>query len=111
MLTAQRLWDGLQRVRSVRFISRSDTPGWDGTGVGSVAVESPSEEVLVYTESGTWQPAKGRETRFSNVFRWTLTGPESIRLEHLRFGADRPVFLFDVAPGSSGEWASVRPHR
>jgi hypothetical protein len=110
MLTARQLWDGLQRVRFVRFISRSDTPGWNGIGFGSVAVESPSEEVLVYVESGIWQLAKGRETRFSNVFRWTLTGPELIRLEHLRFGADRPVFLFDVAPGSSGEWASVRPH-
>lgn len=110
MLTVQQLWDGLQRVRSVRFISRGDTAGWDGIGVGSVVVASPSEEVLVYTESGTWQLARGRETRFSNVFRWTLTGPELIRLEHLRYGADRPVFLFDVAPVSSGEWASVRPH-
>ncbi len=110
MFTGGQLWDGFQRVRSVRFVCQSETPGWDGTGIGSVAVESLSQPVLVYTESGKWHSANGRETRFSNVFRWTLARPELIKLEHLRFGADAPVFLFDVAPGANGAWASVQAH-
>jgi hypothetical protein len=110
MLTAQQLWDGLQRVRAVRFFSRSDTPGWDGEGVGSVAVHSPSASVLVFSESGSWHPSKGRDSRFTNVFRWTLGGPDAVKLEHLRFGPELPVFLFDMSPDSEGRWASVKPH-
>jgi len=110
MLTAQQLWNGLQRVRGVRFVSRGSTPGWDGEGFGSVVVDSPSSLALVFTESGVWQPSKGRETRFSNVFRWTLGTSESLKLEHLRFGVDHPVYLFDLSPTTDDRWASVKPH-
>ena len=106
----QKLWDGLRRVRSVRFVCRSDTPERRGSGVGSVATESPSESILVYRESGHWQPGTGRELSFTNVFRWTHNRPELIRLEHLRFGLDHPVFLLNVALGADGEWSSVQPH-
>jgi hypothetical protein len=44
------------------------------------------------------------------VYRWTLIEPELIRLEHLRFGPDRPVLLFDLAPDSDEVWISVTPH-
>ena len=109
MTSAEQLWKSLRRVRTVCFVSQSDTPGWDGVGVGSVAVTNPAESVLTHTESGIWRPSNGRETNFSNVFRWTVTGPETVSLEHLRFGPDNPVYLFDLSPHSEHEWASVRP--
>lgn len=110
MASLSELWDTLARVRTVRFDARGDTPGWNGAGVGIVSVESAAT-VLVFSESGDWQPIIGRATRFSNVFRWTATSSEVIRLEHLRFGPDRPVLLFDIAPGPDGEWSSVKPHQ
>ena len=109
MLTAQKLWDGLRRVRTIRYVSQSNTPGWDGKGNGSVTVESPEESVLIFSESGVYQPTIGRQTRFNNVFRWTLT-ETLIHLEHLRFGPDRPVFLFNLEPGIDEQWVSVKPH-
>jgi hypothetical protein len=110
MLTAQQLWNGLQRVRGVRFVSRSKTPGWDGEGIGSVVVDSSSSLALVFTESGVWHPSKGRETRFSNVFRWTLDSSELLKLEHLRFGPEHPVYLFDLSPATNDRWAFIKPH-
>ena len=110
MIAPQQLWDGLLRVRAVRFESRSSTPGWDGVGNGEVAVDSSSLSALVFTESGVWHPSQGRETRFSNVFRWTLGATESLKLEHLRFGPEHPVYLFDLLPDSDDRWASVKPH-
>jgi hypothetical protein len=110
MISSPQLWDALRRVRAVRYVSRSSTPGWDGEGIGSVAVDESSESALVFTESGMWHPSKGRETRFSNVFRWTLGASESLKLEHLRFGVEHPVYLFELSPDAGGGWASVKPH-
>jgi hypothetical protein len=36
---------------------------------------------------------------------------EAIRLEHLRFGPESPVLLFDLAPCGGGEWRNVSPHQ
>jgi hypothetical protein len=111
MGAAAELWRGLRRVRSLRFVARSGAPtGWNGVGVGSVVVASPAESVLTFTEAGSWQPEGGREARFRNVFRWSLLGPQAVRLEHLRFGPGRPVYLFDLAPAADGSWSSVSPH-
>jgi hypothetical protein len=34
----------------------------------------------------------------------------NLRLEHLRFGADQPVFLFDLRPEADGMFSSTQPH-
>jgi hypothetical protein len=85
--------------------------GWNGRGVGTVEVrEAAADAVQVFHERGLWRPEGGeRDIRFSNVFRWTVCGG-TIRLEHLRFGEDHPVYLFDLAPAGDREWRSVSPH-
>lgn len=109
---AAQLLDCFRRVCNLRFTARTAGPtGWNGNGVGSVATESPSAEVVIFRESGTWQPARGSELRFSNVYRWSLAGPRAVRLEHLRFGPGQPVHLFKLVPDSEAVWASVSPHQ
>lgn len=103
----------LRRVRSLRFDAQSGAAtGWDGVGTGAVAVSEPAAGVVVFTESGTWQPsAPGRPAvAFNNVFRWSVAG-DALRLEHLRFGPEHPVLLFDMAPGADGVWREVSPHQ
>jgi hypothetical protein len=103
----------LRRVRSLRFDAQSGAAtGWDGVGTGSVAVSEPGAGVVVFTEHGTWQPsAPGRPAiAFNNAFRWSVAG-DALRLEHLRFGPDHPVLLFDMAPGADGLWQEVSPHQ
>jgi hypothetical protein len=103
----------LLRVRSLRFDARSDAAtGWDGVGTGTVTVAEPATGIVVFDEAGTWQPsAAGRATvRFKNVFRWSAVG-ETLRLEHLRFGPEHPVLLFDMAPGEDGAWREVSHHQ
>lgn len=108
---ATELWGCLERVRWLRIVARScSLTGWSGIGVGSVVVESPRATVLTLAEVGSWRPAVGWETRFRNTFRWSLVGPELVRLEHLRFGEDHPVYLFDLAPVTANSWCSVTPH-
>jgi hypothetical protein len=102
----------LRRVQSLRFDARSEAAtGWDGTGLGTVAVSEPATDVVVFEEAGMWQPdAEGRPPiAFTNVFRWSAVGT-ALRLEHLRFGVDHPVLLFDMAP-DNGMWREVSPHQ
>jgi hypothetical protein len=110
-MTTTQLWNLLRRVQSLSFVARSGAgTGWDGTGVGTVQVGECGQDVLTFTEEGTWRPeAGGRQTTFHNVYRWTLAG-DLIRLEHLRFGADNPVYLFDLAQSGEREWRSMSPH-
>jgi hypothetical protein len=109
VMTLEDVWDRLRRVRSLSFVARSASPtGWNGRGSGTVAVETTGE-VLVFSEQGTWRPEGGRDIRFSNVFRWTK-GERRLRMEHLRFGIDHPVYLFDLEPAGEREWRSASPH-
>lgn len=104
------LWARFGEVAAVRFTSTSYSGiGWSGVGSGLVKVSEPAPNVLVLSESGVWQQDGGKELRFSNVFRWTLMG-ERLRLEHLRFGEGKPVFLFDMAADADGAWREVNPH-
>jgi hypothetical protein len=103
----EELWDRFWRVGTLSFVARSARAGgWNGTGSGTVEALRAGEGTMTFIEAGIWRPEGGRATRFSNVFRWSVVG-DAIRLEHLRFGADRPVHLFDLAPEDGGEWHSV----
>lgn len=105
-------WKRLSEVSSLSFTSISPlATGWNGTGSGSVKVDVPESGTLLFHERGEWMPSNSSPLRFSNVFRW-LRGddPGTIRLEHLRFGPERPVYLFDLQLISGQSMASVEPH-
>jgi len=104
------VWARLWEVMALSFVSRSEAKtGWIGGGDGVVKVSAPATNVLIFDESGSWQPDGQQPLRFTNVFRWTRL-PDSIRLEHLRFGRSHPVYLFDLAPRPDGIWREVTPH-
>src|SRR5262249_11830459 len=104
------IMESLGRIRRVRFVAEgSRTTGWTGTGSGTVVV-TRLPDVTVFNESGVWQSVDGRESGFRNSFRWTWLDPH-LRLEHLRFGADQPVWLFDLERVGEGEWRDVAPHQ
>ncbi len=112
METPDEVMSRLRQMRSLRFESCSAVAsGWDGHGTGQVLVEEPGVGIVVFQETGTWQSAvAGRApVSFRNVFRWTAHA-SALRLEHLRHGADSPVWLFDLAPGDHGRWQAIDPH-
>ncbi|MBA4189568.1 MAG: hypothetical protein C0467_16405 [Planctomycetaceae bacterium] len=113
MASLTEVWPLLLAVRSLRFDARSEAAtGWNGIGIGVVTTSEPTAGVVVFEETGTWQPSDldRPAIRFNNVFRWTVVG-NSLRLEHLRFGPDNPVMLFDMAPDPNGDWREVSPHQ
>lgn len=107
----EQVWDRFRHLRSLSFVARSGAEsGWNGTGTGTVEVREASDGAMTFHEQGVWRPEGGeRDLRFHNVYRWTRTG-DLLRLEHLRFGADNPVFLFELTQVGEEEWRSVSPH-
>lgn len=106
------LWLRLSQIRSLRFVAQgSAQSGWSGRGEGTVVVTAPQQEVLTFSEAGLWQPAQGKSLPFHNVYRWTHLATNRLRLEHLRFGPEKPVFLFDLEESSQDQWHSIEPHQ
>jgi hypothetical protein len=106
------VWDRLQMIKSLSSLISStaaEKTGWTGEAIGIVEVQRPSSECLHFVESGSWSTPVGKRIDFSNTYRWTLLGTR-IRLEHLRFGADRPMHLVDFIPDADGRMSSEHPH-
>lgn len=75
-------------------------------GKGQV-VPTESGEALVFCEKGQWQDSM----RFTNIFRWTFDREKGeIVLEHLRFGTEKPIYLFSLVPSGPHHLKSVTPH-
>jgi DNA-binding PadR family transcriptional regulator len=107
-------WERLRQVKQLSFDAKSKSKeelGWVGKGKGEVVVNRDNDNVLIYNEKGTWLNKQGDQVSFTNVFRWTLDRHAGvISLEHLRRGADHPVFLFHLAPANAQSLSSVDSH-
>ncbi len=103
--------DLLIRLQSVsKFsVTARDTNNWSAVGDGAVMIEQSSIDTVVWREKGTWNQNLGY-LEFSNVYRWTKSDDKKFRLEHLRFGDDKPVVLVDIKPLDGHHWQSIAPH-
>lgn len=105
------VWRRLTTTTRLTFsASSSDPTGWNGNGTGDVDV-TQAGTALLFAESGWWTTVADQRLKFTNLYRW-LRGAdaETIGLEHLRFGKDRPVFLFDLQIAAGNRLVSVDPH-
>jgi len=113
-VTLRDAWDRLSAVRSLRFSATSNgrSCGWDGSGTGAVEVTMAGNSDMTFTERGTWVGDSGKQLDFSNIYRWRFEWDAgTIRLEHLRYDLDTPVFLLDLVPTDGSTFESISPHR
>lgn len=107
-------WEKLRNIQSMCFSAKSKsltTSGRNGLGKGTVEVKIIDQDILVFYERGTWISIDNNQMDFSNVFRWHLRPKQGvIALEHLRFGADYPVFLFNLIPINVNTLESMDSH-
>ncbi|HEX4144515.1 MAG TPA: DUF6314 family protein [Pirellulales bacterium] len=107
-------WRRLAQVRRVSFSANSNSAkktGWSGSGEGTVAVMSDSPESMIFAERGTFKTESGKELSFENSFRWSFDdNGRALQLEHLRFGPQRPVFLFKLVFAGPNLLVSDSPH-
>ncbi len=74
-MAARELMFRLRGVRRVRFGAVALRPGdWNGIGTGTVVVGESGSDSISLTESGTWRPTAGAETKFGNLFACSPDG-------------------------------------
>jgi hypothetical protein len=107
------LWERLRCVTHLSFSARSHQSnplGWNGKGQASVKVDAPTPRSFIFQEQGVWTSEDGKPFDFKNCYRWTWNSAKLlISLEHLRHGADNPVFLFELTPFSDAQFKTVHP--
>lgn len=112
-LSSLLMLNALAAVTNLQFtaVSALGDAGWNGAGIGRVVVERQGD-ALAFHEDGTWRTSAGATLSFKNVFRWTrLPVEKGCRLEHLRYGPDHPVFLFDLVSVAPNRYVSHTPHQ
>jgi hypothetical protein len=104
-------WEKLASVKQLTFHAKTKSQeeyGWNGRGKGDVVIVREGHKVLLFNEKGSWFSQQGEEFNFSNTFRWVLDrDADLISLEHLRYGLNRPVFLFYLAPTGNHSLSSI----
>jgi hypothetical protein len=112
--TLNKVWKRLLTIQHLSFSAKSKSPvksGWNGVGKGSVELKLLDNSSCIYYERGTWSSQEDQQFDFSNVFRWTLDRSAGvITLEHLRFGPQSPVFLFNLVPVAENILESIYPY-
>lgn len=100
--TLQIFWEKLTRIQTMCFSAKSKMPGntgWNGLGKGTVEVKKIDDYSMTFHEKGSWVSEENKQMDFRNIFRWTYHPTQGlVSLEHLRFGPQNPVTLFDLIP-------------
>ncbi|QUM79567.1 hypothetical protein HWV01_04205 [Moritella sp. 5] len=122
MQTLTQLWTLLNRLNRFSFKVNADNEsvtGWQGEGQGLIKRRSsgetepskPESGAIVETiERGDYYVSADRKVPMHNQYLWQFEG-DYIRLTHLRFGWDKPVFLFDIIENGQGELVTRQSHQ
>lgn len=103
-------------IMNFRHITRLHTESFniDGGKIhslsGSVQVEITRGNEIIFNENLRWENENSLLLNSRNVYRWAFPDSGNIRLDHLRFGKDKPVFLVEFSKSGENSWKSIEPH-
>ncbi|MEZ4702297.1 MAG: DUF6314 family protein [Rhodothermales bacterium] len=105
-------WRHLLAARASRVETRTGDVGLC-IGEAVIRVEAMASPCAVETiERGVWTSGPLAGIAFSTAYRWVWdAGSGHLHLSHLRFGADRPLFLVTLVRRKTNDWRTVAPHR
>lgn len=105
-------WARLARLTTLTFTATpgpGSHTGWAGDGHGDVTPRLEHDALRLF-ESGAFTPRGARQAlAFRNVYRWQRA-PGRLSLWHERFGAEAPVWLFDLMAEGPDRLVTAAPH-
>ncbi|MDF1593994.1 MAG: DUF6314 family protein [Desulfobacterales bacterium] len=114
MTLAVDIWNLLGRVQSLLLTAATkDRSSFfnNAAAAGSVGVSMTGSRVITFHEAGLWTSSDHQTIDFRNIYQWSLSDLEdTIRLTHLRYGADNPVHLVDFRSIGTNTMSSFQPH-
>lgn len=106
-------WDSLKKIRYLRLHAQFFKNEQQEIKLGKAEVQVQIEQpyTLIFNEKGIWESETQHPIEFKNTYRFNLDLEKNlIRIEHLRFGKAKPVFLFDMRMRNSHELICNEPH-
>ncbi len=103
-------------IEKLISIKKLYTESYDSMGIithrfsGKVKTERPSEKEIIFYEHIRWENEDSLLINARNIYRWTFISPGKIKLEHLRFGENKPLFLVELSKVKKNTWESIEPH-
>ena len=77
---------------------------------GTVLIEASHANEIIFNENLRWENRNSLLLNSRNVYRWKFTDSGNIKLDHLRFGKDKPVFLVEFTQTGKDNWTGIEPH-
>ena len=77
---------------------------------GKVEVEIVTGMEIIFKEYLRWENENNLLLNSKNVYRWSFLNTGNIKLDHLRFGKNNPVFLVELFKATENTWKSRGPH-
>ena len=78
---------------------------------GFVNVEKKHNNEIIFNEQLHWENESSLLINSRNAYRWIFCNSGNIKLEHLGFGKDSPVFLVEPSPSGENKWTGIQPHK
>lgn len=106
-------WTLLKEVKHLKFQAQDldQSPPQKRLGLAEVEKKLGNSNQIIFEEKGFWYEKELPSSGFSNAFRWTLDFKNiRISIEHLRYGPQKPVFLFYLTPDGDKNLGSHACH-
>lgn len=104
------LFNKLERVKKLNFLVNHPNPSLNIQLNCDILVNQFNDTSIITEESGDWINNIGQKVASKNIYRWTAYNNSILRLEHLRFGEKKPIFLVDFYNEKNNLWKSLNPH-
>jgi len=104
------LMDKLEKVKRLNFIVNHPNPELNIRLNCNLEVTRPDDFSIITEELGGWVNMEGQKVVSKNVYKWTAQSDSILKLEHLRFGEEKPIFLVSFYNEKNILWKSLKPH-
>ncbi|MGA8265982.1 MAG: DUF6314 family protein [Ignavibacteriaceae bacterium] len=78
------------------------------SGKVETGVTLPNE--IIFNEFVCWNNDESLLITSKNIYCWTILTTGNIKLAHLRFGKNNPVFLVKLTQTNESHWESLKPY-
>jgi len=102
--------DKLEKVKRLNFKVNHPNPSLNIQLNSNLNVIRQDNNSIITEELGKWVNNYGQRVVSKNIFKWSALNDSILKLEHLRFGEEKPLFLVNFYNEKNYLWKSLEPH-
>jgi len=100
----------LEKVKRLNFKVNHPNPSLNIHLNCKLKVSHPDDSSIITEELGDWVNNYGQKVNSKNIYKWIAHNNSILKLEHLRFGEKKPIFLVNFYNEKNNLWKSLKPY-